>query len=109
MTIDPWTGEPFVIGALTAICAMTLVTYLCRISGYVLMGYVPLTPAIRRGLSALPGSIVVATLVPFIEKTGPSAAIALGAAVIAMIYTRKEFMALIAGLIVVASVRQAGL
>jgi uncharacterized membrane protein len=101
--------EPFVMGTLTAIFAMAIVTYLCRISGYGLMGFVPLTPAVRRGLAALPGSIVLATLVPLIEKSGLAAAIAIVAAIIAMILSRREFVALIVGLVVVASLRASGM
>ncbi len=91
-----------------AILAMAVVSYLCRISGYGLMGFVPLTPAVRRGLAALPGSIVFATLVPLIEKAGLAAAIAILAAVVAMVISRREFVALGAGLVVVASLRAAG-
>jgi uncharacterized membrane protein len=101
--------EPFVMGTLTAIFAMATVTYLCRISGYGLMGFVPLTPAVRRGLAALPGSIVLATLVPLIEKSGLAAAVAIVAAIIAMILSRREFVALIVGLAVVAGLRASGM
>jgi uncharacterized membrane protein len=101
--------EPFAIGAVTAIFAMAAVTYLCRISGYGLMGLVPLTPAVRRGLAALPGSIVLATLVPLIEKSGIAAAIAIVAAIVAMVLSRREFVALAVGLVVVATLRATGL
>jgi uncharacterized membrane protein len=103
------TIEPLTMGTLTAIFAMAIVTYLCRISGYGLMGFVPLTPAVRRGLAALPGSIVLATLVPLVEKSGTAAVIAIVAAVIAMILTRREFVALIIGLAVVAGLRASGM
>ena len=97
------------LGTVAAIFAMAGVTYLCRISGYGLMGFVPLTPAVRRGLAALPGSIVLATLVPLIEKSGPAAALAIAAAVGAMIISRREFVALSVGLVVVAGLRAIGL
>lgn len=103
------TSDPVAMGTITAIFAMAAVTYLCRISGYGLMGFVPLTPAVRRGLAALPGSIVLATLVPLVEKSGPAAAIAIVAAVVAMIFSRREFVALAVGLVVVAGLRAAGL
>lgn len=103
------TVEPAIMGTVTAICAMAVVTYLCRISGYALMGFVPLTPPVRRGLAALPGSIVLATLVPLIEKSGLAAAIAIAAAVLAMAFSRREFVALGVGLAVVAGLRAAGL
>lgn len=109
MSHDLLTHDTFVIGTVTAIMAMAVVSYLCRISGYGLMGFVPLTPAVRRGLAALPGSIVCATLVPLIEKAGLAAALAIFSAVLAMIVSGREFLALAAGLIVVALLRAAGL
>ena len=42
--------DPGAWGPYLAILAMALATYLCRISGVVLMGFVPLTPRVRRGL-----------------------------------------------------------
>lgn len=103
------TADLFALTTTTAIVAMAAVSYLCRISGYAMMGFVPLTPAVRRGLAALPGSIVVATLVPLIEKSGPAAAVALAAAIVAMIVSRREVVALVVGLAVVAGLRAAGL
>src|SRR6478735_5356630 len=72
-------------GAWAAIAAMAIATYLCRISGVVLMGFIPLTPHVRRGLAALPGSIVVATVLPLVERLGLAAALALLAAVGSMV------------------------
>ncbi len=37
--------------SLAVILAMAATTYVCRSFGYFLMGYVPLTPRVRRGVS----------------------------------------------------------
>eukprot|EP01042_Synura_sphagnicola_P028364 gene28364-36595_t len=60
---------------------MALATYLCRISGVVLMSFVPLTPRVRRGLAALPGSIVGAAVLPLSARPGPAPGLAPLAAV----------------------------
>lgn len=96
-------------GAIIAILAMGLASYLCRISGVVLMGYVPLTPAVRRGLAALPGSIVVATVLPLIERLGLAAGIALAAAMTTMAIRRSELLALVIGMATIAAARALGL
>jgi uncharacterized membrane protein len=101
--------DPVLWGALAAIGAMAIATYLCRISGVVLMGFIPLTPHVRRGLAALPGSIVVATVLPLIERLGFAAALALLAAIGSMVLRRSELLALIVGMSVVSVARALGL
>ena len=100
--------DPGSWGAVLAILAMALATYLCRISGVVLMGFIPLTPHVRRGLAALPGSIIAATVLPLIERLGLAAAIALLAAIGSMVLRRSELLALIVGMGVVAGLRALG-
>lgn len=95
-------------GPYLAILAMALATYLCRISGVVLMGFIPLTPRVRRGLAALPGSIVVATVLPLVERLGLAAGLALLAAVASMVIRRSELLALIVGMSVVSLARAWG-
>jgi uncharacterized membrane protein len=80
---SPW-------GSVLAIAAMTLVTFLCRIAGVVVMSRVRLTPRIERGLRALPGSIILATILPVVIDNGPPAIIALSAAIVAMAVTRNQ-------------------
>ena len=55
---------------------MALVTFLCRIAGVVLMSRVRITPRIERGLRALPGSIILATILPVVMDNGWPAIIA---------------------------------
>jgi uncharacterized membrane protein len=60
-------------GPYIAILAMTAATYLCRASGVVLMSRIRITPRVERGLRALPGSIVVSTVLPLGMQGGPAA------------------------------------
>jgi uncharacterized membrane protein len=100
--------DPGPWGAAFAILAMTLATYLCRISGVIMMGFIPLTPRVRRGLAALPGSIVVATVLPLIERLGFTAALALIAAIGSMVLRRSELLALAVGMATVSAARALG-
>ena len=101
--------DPGALGPYIAILAMAAATYLCRVSGVVMMGFIPLTPAVRRGLRALPGSIIVATVLPVIDRLGLSAGIALVAGLFTMILVRSELLTLLVGMGVVAALRAAGL
>ncbi|MBD3847987.1 AzlD domain-containing protein [Bosea sp. SSUT16] len=98
-------SDPGPWGAFIAIGAMAMATYLCRLAGVVLMSFVPLTPHVRRGLAALPGSIVVATVLPLIERLGLAAAVALLAAIGAMFVTRSELVALLTGMAMISAAR----
>ena len=95
-------------GPVIAIAAMALATYLCRVSGVVLMSRVRLTPAVQRALAALPGSIVAATVLPIAARSGPEAAAGILAGIAAMALTRNEIFALGAGLGVAAGLRAFG-
>ncbi|MGO4172304.1 AzlD family protein [Bosea sp. TAF32] len=100
--------DPGTWGAVLAIGAMAIATYLCRIAGVVLMSFIPLTPHVRRGLAALPGSIVVATVLPLIERLGAAAAVALLVAIGTMILRRSELLALLTGMAAISALRAFG-
>ena len=103
------TPETLLFSSFTPMAVMALVTYLCRVSGYAFMGFVPLTPRVRRGLAALPGCIVVATVLPIADRIGPVAFIALAASLAVMAWRRSEILALAVGLGVVTALRTWGL
>ena len=98
---SPW-------GSILAIAAMTLVTFLCRIAGVVVMSRVRITPRIERGLRALPGSIILATILPVVIDNGWPAMIALAAAIVAMAVTRIDIVGLLVGLGTLAVIRAFG-
>lgn len=85
-------------GSAFAIAGMALVTFLCRIGGVVLMSRVRITPRIERGLRALPGSIILATILPVVIDSGWPAIIAVTAAIAVMAITRIDLLGLLAGL-----------
>jgi len=95
-------------GPYLAIAVMAVATYLCRAAGVVLMSRVRLTPAVERALRALPGSIVVATVLPIIIKAGAAAILGLAAALLVMSVARNELLALLAGLLAVSAARALG-
>jgi uncharacterized membrane protein len=91
-----------------AILAMGAATYAMRACGFWLMSRVPLTPRLRRMFEALPGSVVVATVLPIIVREGPVAALAIGAASTVMLVWRSDLLAVITGMAVAAAARAAG-
>jgi uncharacterized membrane protein len=95
-------------GPYIAIAAMAVATYLCRASGVVLMSRVRITPAVQRALRALPGSIIVATVLPIALQAGVAAIVGLTASLATMAFLRHELTALIAGLVTVSLVRAFG-
>jgi uncharacterized membrane protein len=92
-------------GTLAAIAAMGAVTYGMRAGGFWLMGHVPLTPRVRRMLEALPGTVIVATVLPLAVREGVPAVLAVAAAIGAMLIRRNDFIAVIAGMAVAAAAR----
>jgi len=101
LAAGPW-------GVVLAIAAMAIVTYLCRIAGVALMTHIRITPRLERGLRALPGSIVMATILPLILDNGIPAMLSVGAAVAVMALTRTELPALLAGLGALSLIRALG-
>ncbi|QCK85182.1 AzlD domain-containing protein [Phreatobacter aquaticus] len=94
---------------IAAIIAMALATFGVRIAGHWIMGRVPLTPFMRAALEALPGAIMMATVVPLAAKGGPSAWIGIAAAAIATLVFKRDLAALACGLGAVILARALGL
>jgi uncharacterized membrane protein len=91
-----------------AFAVMTAVTVAARIGGFWLMGYVNVTPRVRRMLDALPGSIIVAATLPLAVNGGAVVIFALAAAVVVTIIRRNEFVAVVVAMIVAAAARAMG-
>jgi uncharacterized membrane protein len=91
-----------------AFAAMTAVTVASRLGGYWLMGYVTVTPRIRRMLDALPGSIIVAAALPVAVNGGVVVMFAIAAAMAVTIIRRNDFLAVITGMAVAALARALG-
>lgn len=91
-----------------AFAVMTAVTVASRLGGYWLMGYVNVTPRVRRMLDALPGSIIVAAALPVAVTGGPVVMFAIAAAIAVTIIRRNDFIAVITGMAVAALARAMG-
>lgn len=101
-------NEPLSHGVLTVIVAMAAMSAFTRVAGFWMMSRVTVTPRIMRMLEALPGSVVAALILPVILKEGLSAAVAMTAVALVMIWRRNEFLALACGIAIVASMRAGG-
>jgi uncharacterized membrane protein len=95
-------------GVFYVIVAMAAMSAFTRLAGFWMMGRITLTPRIMRMLDALPGSVVAALIMPVILKEGLSAAVAMVAVALLMIWRRNEFIALACGIVVIAGMRAAG-
>lgn len=102
-------NEPLAHGPLIAILAMAAATYFTRVSGYWLMGHIPMTKRVRRSLEVLPGAIMAATIVPIVAKIGIVALIAVVVALVSMIIKRNEFIAAGVALVAASLARAYGL
>lgn len=87
------------------IAIMIAVTLVMRLGGFWLMSFVPITPRVRRMLEALPGSVIMAAVLPAAVKGGPVALVAIGTALLVMIWRRSDFLAVLTGMAVAAGLR----
>ena len=95
-------------GPLVAILAMAVATYAMRAGGFWLMSHVTPTPRLRRMLETLPGSVMVATVLPIVLRDGLAAVLAIAAAGAMMLVRRNDLLAVITGMAVAAGLRAAG-
>ncbi len=92
---------------LLAILAMGCVSYLCRIAGFLLMGYVTLSPRVDAWLRALPMALMGALLGPVAFNGGPPEWAGFAVAVALTRWLRNEFVAMTAAVAAVALLRAA--
>jgi uncharacterized membrane protein len=101
-------SEFFRSDVMIAFAVMTAVTVASRLGGYWLMGYVTVTPRVRRMLDALPGSIIVAAALPVAVNGGAVVMFAIVAALVVTAIRRNDFIAVITGMAVAALARAIG-
>jgi uncharacterized membrane protein len=87
------------------IAAMTAVNYALRSSGFILMGYVPLTPRVRSILNALPGAVIMAIVLPLMVRGGLPAWAAVFVSIALMTWRRNDLLAVVAGMAAAALIR----
>ena len=81
------------------------VNYAIRSGGFVLMGYVPLTPRVRAILNALPGAVVMAIVLPLMVRGGLPAWAAVLASIALMAWRRNDLIAVVGGMAAAALIR----
>ena len=91
-----------------AILAMAAAAFACRAGGYFLMRYVKITPRVEVGLRMMPMAIVVSMLVVAAAKGGPPEWAGIAASLVAMVVSRSELAAIVAGMAAVAALRYLG-
>ena len=94
---------------LVALVAMACASYACRIAGYVLMGYVPITPRVEAALKAIPLGVMIGIVMPSAAAGRPPEIVGLLAVVVVMKLVRNDMAAALAGAAAVAICRQLGL
>ncbi|MGO4572886.1 AzlD family protein [Microvirga sp. 2TAF3] len=95
-------------GSALAIAAMAVATFLCRIVGAVVMSRVAITPRMERGLRALPGSIILATILPMTIDNGIPAIVSIATGIVTMALIRAELAGLAVGLGTLSLIRAIG-
>jgi uncharacterized membrane protein len=91
-----------------AILAMAAVTYVLRAGGLWLAGRVPLTDRVQRFLEYLAGSIMISLVLPLAIRGGPAMSAAVALAAVVAVATGRSSLAVAAGVLAAAGLRQLG-
>lgn len=92
---------------LLALLGMALASYACRISGFLLMGYVTITPRVEAALKAIPLSVMVGIVTPAATSGKLPELLALLAVGVVMKLLRNDLAAAVTGAATVAVARWA--
>ena len=82
---------------LLAVLAMAAASYACRITGYLLMGYVPITPRVQAALRAIPLGVMIGIVMPSVLACKLPELVGLGVVFVVMKATGKDVIAALAG------------
>lgn len=94
---------------LLAILAMALASYGCRVAGYLLMGYVPITSRVQAALKAIPLGVMIGIVLPSALAGKLPEIVGLAVVGMAMKLFGNDVVAALAGAAAVALCRAAGL
>jgi uncharacterized membrane protein len=93
-------------GALIIIGVMAIVTLATRLGGIFIMDFVPINDRVQQFINAMSGSVLIALLTPLAINGDMGAKLALIATAITMLVLKKPLIAIAAGIVVAALVRQ---
>lgn len=93
---------------LLAILAMATASYGCRIAGYFLMGWVPVTPRVQAALKAIPLGVMIGIVLPSAVSGRVPELVGLAVVGLAMKLVGNDVVAALAGAAAVAVCRALG-
>jgi uncharacterized membrane protein len=94
---------------LLALLAMGCAAYACRVSGFLLMGFVRITPRLEAALKAVPLAVMLGIIAPVAAKGRPPELAALLVITVLMRVMKSDVAAALAGVATVAAGRALGL
>jgi uncharacterized membrane protein len=94
---------------LVTVLALAAASFFCRAGGFMAMRYVRITPRMQSALKAVPLAVMIGIVMPAASTGRVPELAALVAVGFAMRFSGNELLAAVAGLVVVAGGRWAGL
>jgi uncharacterized membrane protein len=91
-----------------ALAVMAAAAFFCRIAGFTLMRFVPVTPRIEAALRATPSAVMAGIAALALAKGGLAEALALGSVLVLTRLIGSDVAAALIGVAVVAALRWAG-
>ncbi len=91
-----------------ALAVMAAAALLCRVAGFTLMRFMPVTPRLEAALRATPGAVMAGIAALALAKGGLAEALALGSVLVLTRVTGSDVAAALIGVGVVAALRWAG-
>lgn len=89
-------------GFLLALAAMACASYFCRIAGFILMGYIPITPRVEAALKTIPLGVMIGIVTPAASAGRLAELVALAVVGVVMKISRNDLAAALAGAAAVA-------
>lgn len=87
---------------LPALAAMAAASLFCRVGGYMLMRFIPVTPRVEAALKGTPLAVMIGIVLPVAMKGNIPELIALAAVALAMRFVRDDMIAAMIGVFAVA-------
>lgn len=93
----------------TLLAVMALAAFLCRVAGFTLMRFVPVSPRVEAALRATPLAVMAGITALAVQAGGLAEGLALASVVGLTLVLRSDVAAALLGVVVVAALRWAGI
>lgn len=87
------------------LAAVAAASFFCRVGGFWLMRFVPVTPRVEAALKATPLAVMIGIVAPVAARGRPAELVALAAVALVMRFTPNDLVAAMVGVVVVAVAR----